>query len=44
MNEPSEFILSAEKAPPATDQRTAVALGARIATVTQRHLRGALAA
>lgn len=36
--------LSAEKAPPATDLRTAAALGARVATVTQRHLRGALAA
>ncbi|MEV0797732.1 MULTISPECIES: flavodoxin family protein [unclassified Kribbella] len=41
----SDADLSAEKAPPATDLRTAAALGARVATVTQRHLRGgALAA
>jgi len=40
----SDADLSAEKAPPATDLRTAHALGARVATVTQRHLRGALAA
>jgi len=41
----SDADLSAEKAPPETDLRTAAALGARVATVTQRHLRGgALAA
>ena len=40
----SDADLSAEKAPPATDLRTAAALGARVAAVTQRHLRGALAA
>ena len=40
----SDADLSAEKAPPATDLRTAAALGARVATVTLRHLRGALAA
>jgi NAD(P)H dehydrogenase (quinone) len=40
----SDADLSAEKAPPATDLRTASALGARVATVTLRHLRGALAA
>ncbi|MGY4768617.1 flavodoxin family protein [Kribbella sp. CWNU-51] len=40
----SDADLSAEKAPPATDLRTAATLGARVATVTQRHLRGALAA
>ncbi|MFG1817149.1 flavodoxin family protein [Kribbella sp. NPDC049174] len=40
----SDADLSAEKAPPATDLRTAEALGVRVATVTQRHLRGALAA
>jgi NAD(P)H dehydrogenase (quinone) len=40
----SDADLSAEKAPPATDLRTASALGARVATVTHRQLRGALAA
>jgi NAD(P)H dehydrogenase (quinone) len=40
----SDADLSAEKAPPATDLRTASALGARVATVTLRHLRGAQAA
>ncbi|GAA0622861.1 flavodoxin family protein [Kribbella sandramycini] len=40
----SDADLSAEKAPPATDLRTAHALGARVATITQRHLRGTLAA
>jgi len=40
----SDADLSAEKAPPATDLRTAEALGARVATVTLRQLRGALAA
>jgi NAD(P)H dehydrogenase (quinone) len=40
----SDADLSAEKAPPATDLRTAEALGVRVATVTLRHLRGALAA
>ena len=40
----SDADLSAEKAPPATDLRTAAALGARVAQVTHRHLRGALAA
>jgi multimeric flavodoxin WrbA len=36
----SDADLSAEKAPPETDLRTAYALGARVATVTLRHLRG----
>ncbi|HEY3560097.1 MAG TPA: flavodoxin family protein [Kribbella sp.] len=40
----SDADLSAEKAPPATDLRTASALGARVATVTHRQRRGALAA
>ncbi|MFG1911803.1 flavodoxin family protein [Kribbella sp. NPDC048928] len=40
----SDADLSAEKAPPATDLRTASALGARVASVTHRHLRGAQAA
>jgi multimeric flavodoxin WrbA len=40
----SDADLSAEKAPPATDLRTAEALGARVATITLRQLRGALAA
>jgi NAD(P)H dehydrogenase (quinone) len=40
----SDADLSAEKAPPATDLRTAEALGVRVATVTLRQLRGALAA
>jgi NAD(P)H dehydrogenase (quinone) len=40
----SDADLSAEKAPPATDLRTAEALGVRVAMVTLRHLRGALAA
>ncbi|MGW6280115.1 flavodoxin family protein [Kribbella sp. NPDC055071] len=40
----SDADLSAEKAPPATDLRTAYALGARVATITSRHLRGAVAA
>ncbi|MFI5732074.1 flavodoxin family protein [Kribbella sp. NPDC051587] len=40
----SDADLSAEKAPPATDLRTAHALGARVATITRRHLRGAQAA
>jgi multimeric flavodoxin WrbA len=40
----SDADQSAEKVPPATDLRTASALGARVATVTLRHLRGALAA
>ncbi|TWD73361.1 multimeric flavodoxin WrbA [Kribbella amoyensis] len=40
----SDADLSAEKAPPATDLRTAAALGTRVATVTIRHLRGAPAA
>jgi NAD(P)H dehydrogenase (quinone) len=40
----SDADLSAEKAPPATDLRTAAALGARVARITQRHLRGSLAA
>jgi len=40
----SDGDLSAEKAPPETDLRTAAALGARVATVTHRQLRGALAA
>jgi NAD(P)H dehydrogenase (quinone) len=40
----SDADLSAEKAPPETDLRTAAALGARVATITLRHLRGAAAA
>jgi NAD(P)H dehydrogenase (quinone) len=40
----SDGDLSAEKAPPETDLRTAQALGARVARVTLRHLRGAAAA
>jgi NAD(P)H dehydrogenase (quinone) len=40
----SDADLSAEKAPPETDLRTAAALGARVARVTQRHLRGSLVA
>jgi NAD(P)H dehydrogenase (quinone) len=40
----SDADLSAEKAPPETDLRTAEALGARVARVTLRHLRGAAAA
>jgi NAD(P)H dehydrogenase (quinone) len=40
----SDADLSAEKAPPATDLRTAAALGVRVATVTHRQLRGAQAA
>lgn len=40
----SDADLSAEKAPPATDLRTASALGARVAGLTHRHLRGAQAA
>ncbi|GAB3811145.1 flavodoxin family protein [Kribbella italica] len=40
----SDADLSAEKAPPETDLRTAAALGSRVAIVTLRHLRGALAA
>ncbi|MEV8375419.1 flavodoxin family protein [Kribbella sp. NPDC056861] len=40
----SDADLSAEKAPPETDLRTAAALGARVATVTLRHQRGSLAA
>jgi NAD(P)H dehydrogenase (quinone) len=40
----SDADLSAEKAPPATDLRTAEALGVRVATITLRQLRGALAA
>jgi multimeric flavodoxin WrbA len=40
----SDADLSAEKAPPETDLRTAAALGARVAQVTHRHLRGAQAA
>ncbi|GAA2837440.1 flavodoxin family protein [Kribbella solani] len=40
----SDGDLSAEKAPPATDLRTAAALGARVATITHRHLRGVQAA
>ncbi len=40
----SDADLSAEKAPPETDLRTAAALGSRVATVTLRHLRGSLAA
>jgi NAD(P)H dehydrogenase (quinone) len=37
----SDADLSAEKAPPETDLRTAHTLGARVAKVTLRHLRGA---
>lgn len=40
----SDADLSAEKAPPETDLRTAAALGARVARVTLRHVRGAAAA
>lgn len=40
----SDADLSAEKAPPETDLRTAAALGARVATITLRHLRGVAAA
>ncbi|MDX2971899.1 flavodoxin family protein [Kribbella solani] len=40
----SDGDLSAEKAPPATDLRTAAALGARVATITHQHLRGVQAA
>lgn len=40
----SDYDLSAEKAPPETDLRTAEALGARVAAITLRHLRGAAAA
>ncbi len=40
----SDADLSAEKAPPETDLRTAAALGARVANVTLRHQRGSLAA
>jgi NAD(P)H dehydrogenase (quinone) len=40
----SDQDLSAEKAPPETDLRTANALGTRVATVTMRHIRGSLAA
>ena len=40
----SDADLSAEKAPPETDLRTAAALGSRVATITLRHLRGSLAA
>jgi len=40
----SDADLSAEKAPPETDLRTAEALGARVARITLRHLRGAAAA
>lgn len=40
----SNYDESAEKAPPETDLRTAAALGARVARVTLRHLRGAAAA
>ena len=40
----SDADLSAEKAPPETDLRTAAALGARVARITLRHLRGAAAA
>ena len=39
----SDADLSAEKAPPETDLRTAAALGARVARITLRHLRGAAA-
>ncbi|MFC0625922.1 flavodoxin family protein [Kribbella deserti] len=37
----SDSDLSAEQAPPATDLRTAEALGARVAKITLRHVRGA---
>jgi multimeric flavodoxin WrbA len=37
----SDADLSAEKAPPETDLRTAAALGARVARITQRQQRGA---
>jgi NAD(P)H dehydrogenase (quinone) len=40
----SDADLSAEKAPPDTDLRTAEALGVRVARITLRHLRGAAAA
>ena len=40
----SDADLSAEKAPPETDLRTAEVLGARVARITLRHLRGAVAA
>lgn len=40
----SDADLSAEKAPPETDLRTAAALGARVATITLRHQRGSLVA
>ncbi|WP_112244335.1 flavodoxin family protein [Kribbella monticola] len=40
----SDADLSAEKAPPETDLRTAAYLGERVAKVTLRHLRGSLAA
>jgi NAD(P)H dehydrogenase (quinone) len=40
----SDADLSAEKAPPETDLRTAAALGTRVANVTIRQLRGSLAA
>jgi multimeric flavodoxin WrbA len=40
----SDADLSAEKAPPETDLRTAEALGARVARITLRHLCGAAAA
>ena len=40
----SDADLSAEKAPPETDLRTAAALGARVANVTLRHQRGSVAA
>jgi NAD(P)H dehydrogenase (quinone) len=40
----SDADLSAETAPPETDLRTAATLGARVATVTIRQLRGSLAA
>ena len=39
----SDADLSAEKVPPDTDLRTAEALGARVAQITLRHLRGAAA-
>jgi NAD(P)H:quinone oxidoreductase type IV len=40
----SDADLSAEKAPPETDLRTAEVLGARVARITLRQLRGAAAA
>ena len=40
----SDADLSAEKAPPETDLRTAAYLGERVAKITLRHLRGSLAA